>query len=161
MTFFGDDWYAPMSATRYYTGFWQAKMNFGALDADKIRKIWTSHSYITKKGELVEKITNGKEWIPANLASNTICSHDGDTRKATSVPPPTPRSRRWTSTRSGIPSADPASTRECPGFSISTRTSRLVPYSRKRTFGVRASFKNTPPRFPEKSPCPSAPGRIR
>jgi len=77
MTFFGDDEYAPMSATRYYTGFWQAKMNFGALDADKIRKIWTSHSYITKKGELVEKITNGKEWIPANLASNTICSHDG------------------------------------------------------------------------------------
>ena len=25
----------------------------------------------------MEKITNGKEWIPANLASNTICSHDG------------------------------------------------------------------------------------
>ena len=77
MTFFGDDEYAPMSATRYYTGFWQAKMNFGKLDAEKIRKIWTSHSYITKKGELVEKLTNGKEWLPAHLASRTICSHDG------------------------------------------------------------------------------------
>ncbi len=77
MTFFGDDDYAPMSATRYYTGFWQAKMNFGKLDADKIRKIWTSHTYITKKGELVEKITDGKEWLPAHLASRTICSHDG------------------------------------------------------------------------------------
>lgn len=77
MTFFGDDEYAPLSATRYYTGFWQAKMNFGKLDADKIRKIWASHSYITKKGELVEKLTNGKEWLPAHLASRTICSHDG------------------------------------------------------------------------------------
>ena len=77
MAFFGDDEYAPLSATRYYTGFWQAKMNFGKLDADKIRKIWTSHSYITKKGELVEKLTNGKEWLPAHLASRTICSHDG------------------------------------------------------------------------------------
>jgi hypothetical protein len=77
MTFFGDEDYAPLSATRYHTAFWQAKMNFGKLDADKIRKIWTSHSYITKKGELVEKITNGKEWLPAHLASRTICSHDG------------------------------------------------------------------------------------
>ena len=77
MTFFGDEDYAPLSATRYYTAFWQAKMNFGKLDAEKIRKIWTSHSYITKKGELVEKITNGKEWLPAHLASRTICSHDG------------------------------------------------------------------------------------
>ena len=77
MTFFGDDEYAPLSATRYYTGFWQAKMNYGTLDAGKIREIWSSHSYITKKGELVEKISDGKQWIPANLASNTICSHDG------------------------------------------------------------------------------------
>ncbi len=77
MTFFGDDEYAPMSATRYYTGFWQAKMNFGKLDADKIRKIWASHSYLTQKGERVEKLTNGQEWLPAHLASRTICSHDG------------------------------------------------------------------------------------
>ena len=77
MTRFGDDEYAPLSATRYYTGFWQAKMNYGKLDSESIKKIWASHSYITKKGELVEKISDGKEWRPANLMSNTICSHAG------------------------------------------------------------------------------------
>lgn len=50
-----------MSATRYYTGFWQAKMDFGTRDTDKIRTIWTCHAYRTKKGELMEKIIDGKE----------------------------------------------------------------------------------------------------
>lgn len=75
MTFFGDEDYAPLSATRYYTALWEAKMNYGKLNADKIREIWTSHYYITKKGERVDQITDGKKWMPAHLASNTICSH--------------------------------------------------------------------------------------
>ncbi len=52
-------------------------MNYGKLNAEKINEIWSSHSYITKKGELVEKISDGKQWISAHLASRTICSHDG------------------------------------------------------------------------------------
>jgi hypothetical protein len=75
MTFFGDENYAPLSATRYYTAFWEAQLNYGKLNVDKVRDIWTSHYYITKKGERVEQITDGEKWMPAHLASNTICSH--------------------------------------------------------------------------------------
>lgn len=76
MTTFGDDAYRPTSASRYFTAFWQAKMNYGKITTDNIwRILLTSHAYITKKGELVEKISNGKEWIPAHLAMGTVCSH--------------------------------------------------------------------------------------
>ncbi len=77
MTFFGDENYASKSATRYHTGFWEGKLNYGKIDAELMKKIWSAHYIINKNGERIETITDGEKWMPAHLASRSICSHAG------------------------------------------------------------------------------------
>ena len=77
MTFFGDEDYAERSATRYHTGFWEGKLNYGKIDAELMKKIWAAHYIINKNGERIETITDGEKWMPAHLASRSICSHAG------------------------------------------------------------------------------------
>ena len=77
MTTFGDGNYVPDSATRYNTAFWEGKLNFGNLDGEMMKKIWAAHYIINKDGERIEQITDGEKWMPAHLASRSICSHEG------------------------------------------------------------------------------------
>lgn len=77
MTTFGDADYAAQSATRYNTAFWEGKLNYGKMDAEMMKKIWAAHYIINKEGERIELITDGEKWMPAHLASRSICSHEG------------------------------------------------------------------------------------
>jgi len=77
MTFFGDENYVPLSATRYHTAFWEAMFNYGKIDAEMMKKIWGTHSIINKNGERIDQITDGEKWMPAYLASRSLCSHEG------------------------------------------------------------------------------------
>ena len=69
MTTFGDENYAPKSATRYNTAFWEGKLNYGKMDAEMMKEIWGAH--------YIEQITDGEKWMPAHLASCSLCSHEG------------------------------------------------------------------------------------